>query len=91
MKCSLPHQEWGGDAWRELLHSCRNQGVLVAEALGVQEEEKGSDCWVNIALLGIGACRCRADGHSSRWVFLEQAVLSHSEYPCVSSWLEEVP
>lgn len=50
VKCSLPHQEWGGDAWSELLHSCRNQGVLVAEALGVQEEEKGSDCWVNIAL-----------------------------------------
>lgn len=39
--CSLPHQEWGGDAWSELLHSCRNQGAG-AEALAVQGEQKGS-------------------------------------------------
>lgn len=26
-KCSLPHQQWGGDAWSELLHSCRQQGA----------------------------------------------------------------
>lgn len=26
-KCSLPRQEWGGDTWSELVHSCRSQGA----------------------------------------------------------------
>lgn len=64
--------------------------MLLAEDLGVQEEEKGSDCLLTLLCVGIAACRCQADGHTSRSVLLEQAVGPHSEYPCVSSWVEKV-
>lgn len=44
VKCSLPHQEWGGDILG--VSSCTAAGtrVLVAETRGVQEEDKGLDC-----------------------------------------------